>query len=295
MALVNLTEILAHARKNHYAIPAFDVCNYEMARAVIDVCEEERSPAIFMLLKMDLMDARCQKMLIDLLRSAAETATVPVCIHLDHATTYEDIVSCIEDGATSVMYDGSRLSLEENIANTRRVVEYAHARGVTVEAELGHVTDAIAGCSETGEVSDDSPAIEDCLTQPDQVVRFVNETGVDCLAVAIGTAHGVYVSTPELHYDRLSEIEAVSGCPLVLHGGSGTPDPAVQKAISLGITKINIFSEVLAAMHTALRDKLSSIENMSTWPFFVWENARKEMREVIRHKIRTFGSNGRVE
>lgn len=292
MALVNLTEILAHARKNHYAIPAFDVCNYEMVRAVIDVCEEERSPAIFMLLKMDL-DPRGQKLLIDLIKSAAKTATVPVCIHLDHATTYEDIVSCIEDGATSVMYDGSRLSLEENIANTRRVVEYAHARGVTVEAELGHVTDAIAGCSETGEVSDDEPAIEDCLTQPDQVVRFVKETNVDCLAVAIGTAHGVYVSTPELHYDRLSEIEAVSGCPLVLHGGSGTPDPAVQKAISLGITKINIFSEVLAAMHAALRDKLASIENMSTWPVFVWENARKEMRDVVRHKIRTFGSNGR--
>jgi len=295
MALVNLTEMLAHARKNHYAIPAFDVCNYEMARAVIDVCEEERSPAIFMLLKMDLVDARSQKMLIDLLRSAAETATVPVCIHLDHATSYEDIVSCIEDGVTSVMYDGSRLSLEENIANTRRVVEYAHARGITVEAELGHVTDAIAGCSETGEVADDEPAIEDCLTQPDQVVRFVKETNVDCLAVAIGTAHGVYVSTPELHYDRLSEIEAVSGCPLVLHGGSGTPDPAVQKAITLGITKINIFSEVLAAMHSALRDKLSSIENMSTWPFFVWENARREMREVVRHKIRTFGSANRID
>ena len=149
MALVNLTEMLAHARKNHYAIPAFDVCNYEMVRAVIDVCEEERSPAIFMLLKMDL-DARGQKLLIDLIRSAAETATVPVCIHLDHATTFEDIVSCIECGATSVMYDGSCLPLEENIANTRRVTEYAHARGVTVEAELGHVTDAIAGCSETG-------------------------------------------------------------------------------------------------------------------------------------------------
>ncbi|MBE5773430.1 MAG: class II fructose-bisphosphate aldolase [Clostridiales bacterium] len=290
MALVNLTEMLAHARKNHYAIPAFDVCNYEMVRAVIDVCEEERSPAIFMLLKMDL-DARGQKLLIDLIRSAAETATVPVCIHLDHATTFEDIVSCIECGATSVMYDGSCLPLEENIANTRRVVEYAHARGVTVEAELGHVGDAIPGCNEDGAAAKD-PDPKDGLTQPEQVVRFVKETNVDCLAVAIGTAHGVYVSTPELQYDRLSEIEAVSGCPLVLHGGSGTPDAAVQKAISLGITKINIFSEVLAAMHAALRDKLTSIENMSTWPFFVWENARAEMRKVVRHKIRTFGSNG---
>ena len=293
MALVTLKELLADARKNHYAIPAFDVGNYEMIRAVIDVCEEERSPAIFMLLKADL-EGRGQRMLIDTIRSAAATASVPVCIHLDHATSFEDIVSCIEDGATSVMYDGSKLPLEENIANTKKVVDYAHARGVTVEAELGHVTDAIGGLSESGGVAEDEPAIEDCLTQPDQVVRFVAETNVDCLAVAIGTAHGVYVSTPKLHFDRLSEIEAVSACPLVLHGGSGTPDPDVQKAISLGITKINIFSEVLAAMNTGLKEKLNSIENMSAWPVVVWSVAREEMRKTIRAKIRTFGSNGRV-
>lgn len=294
MSLVTLKEILADARKNHYAIPAFDVSNYEMVRAVIDVCEEERSPAIFMLLKVDL-EGRGQKMLIDLIKSAAETATVPVCIHLDHATSYEDIVSFIEAGGSSVMYDGSKLSLEENIANTRRVVEFAHAHDVTVEAELGHVTDAIGGLSETGDAAEDEPAIEDCLTQPDQVVRFVKETEVDCLAVAIGTAHGVYVSTPKLHFDRLSGIEAVSGCPLVLHGGSGTPDHDVQHAIALGITKINIYSEVLAAMNSSLKAKLNSIENMSAWPVIIFSEAREQMRETIRRKIRTFGSNGRMK
>ena len=293
MALVSLKEMLADARKNHYAIPAFDVSNYEMVRAVIDVCEEERSPAIFMLLKADL-EGRGQKMIIDMIRSAAETTTVPVCIHLDHATCYEDIVSCIEAGATSVMYDGSRLPLEENIANTRRVVEYAHAHGITVEAELGHVTDAIGGLSETGSVAENEPSIEDCLTQPEQVVRFVRETEVDCLAVAIGTAHGVYVSTPKLHFDRLQEIEAVSACPLVLHGGSGTPDKDVQHAIELGITKINIFSEVLAAMNRGLREKLNGIDNMSAWPCVVWTIAREEMRKTVRGKIRAFGSNGRA-
>jgi len=294
MALVTLKEILADARKNHYAIPAFDVSNYEMIKAVIDVCEEERSPAIFMLLKADL-EGRAQKMLIDLIKSAAETATVPVCVHLDHATSYEDIVSFIEAGGSSVMYDGSKLSLEENIANTRRVVEFAHAHGVTVEAELGHVTDAIGGLSETGGIAENEPAIEDCLTQPDQVVRFVKETEVDCLAVAIGTAHGVYVSTPKLHFDRLSEIEAVCACPLVLHGGSGTPDPDVQHAIELGITKINIFSEVLASLNSGLKNKLNGIENMSAWPVIVFSEAREQMRATIRNKIRTFGSNGRVE
>lgn len=293
MALVNLKEMLADARKNHYAIPAFDVSNYEMVRAVIDVCDEERSPAIFMLLKPDL-DERGRKILIDMIKSAAETTTVPVCIHLDHATTYEDIVACIEAGATSVMYDGSKLPLEENIANTAKVTAYAHARNVTVEAELGHVTDASGGLSETGDVADTNLAIEDCLTQPDQVVKFVKETQVDCLAVAIGTAHGVYVATPELHFDRLTEIEKVSDCPLVLHGGSGTPDAAVQKAIELGITKINIFSEVLYGMNTGLKDKLNSIDHLSAWPMVVWKDARENMREVVRNKIRTFGSNNRV-
>ena len=293
MALVNLKGMLADARKNHYAIPAFDVGNYEMVRAVIDVCEEERSPAIFMLLKPDL-EGRGLKMLVDLIKSAAETATVPVCIHLDHATSYEDIVACIEAGATSVMYDGSKLPLEENIANTARVTAYAHPRNVTVEAELGHVTDAIGGLSETGDVAESEPAIEDCLTQPDQVVRFVKETQVDCLAVAIGTAHGVYVATPKLHFDRLKEIEAVSECPLVLHGGSGTPDKDVQEAIRLGITKINIFSEVLNAMNTGLKDKLNGIDNLSAWPVVVWTEARENMRKVVKDKIRTFGSNNRV-
>jgi len=293
MALVNLKEMLADARKNHYAIPAFDVGNYEMVRAVIDVCEEERSPAIFMLLKPDL-EGRGLKMLVDMIKSAAETATVPVCIHLDHATSYEDIVACIEAGATSVMYDGSKLPLEENIANTAKVTAYAHPRGVTVEAELGHVTDAIGGLSETGDVAENEPSIEDCLTQPDQVVKFVKETRVDCLAVAIGTAHGVYVAAPKLHFDRLKEIEAVSECPLVLHGGSGTPDPDVQEAIRLGITKINIFSEVLNAMNTGLRDKLNGIDNMSAWPVVVWTEARENMRKVVRDKIRAFGSNNKA-
>ena len=293
MALVTLNEILSDARKNHYAVPAFDVSNYEMVRAVFDTCEEEKSPIICMLLKADL-EGRGQKMLIDMIRMAARTVTVPVCIHLDHATSYEAIVSCIEDGATSVMYDGSMLPLEENIANTRRVVEYAHAHGITVEAELGHVTDAIGGLSESGHVAQDEPSIEDCLTQPKQVIRFESETDVDCLAVAIGTAHGVYVSTPKLHFDRLQEIEAVSKCPLVLHGGSGTPDPDVQQAITLGITKINIYSEVLAAMNEGLKEKLNGIENMSAWPVVVWSQARERMREVIRHKVRTFGSSGRA-
>lgn len=293
MPLVNLKELLEDARRNHYAIPAFDVSNGEMIRAVIDVCEEERSPAIFMLLTVDLA-GRGLKQLVDAIRSASETTTVPVCIHLDHATRFEDIVASIDAGVTSVMYDGSMLRLEENIANTRRVVEYAHARGITVEAELGHVTDAIGGLSENGNANGDERPIDDCLTRPEEVARFVEETGVDCLAVAIGTAHGVYASLPKLHFERLATINAISECPLVLHGGSGTPDADVKRAIALGITKINIFSEVLAAMNGGLKEKLNAIDNISAWPVIVWEIARKRMRDVVRNKIHIFGSDGRA-
>lgn len=293
MAMTDLRPLLADARKHRYAIPAFDVSNDEMVRAVMEVCVAERSPAIFMLLKPD-MQGMARQMLVNMIRTADALYDIPVCIHLDHATSFEDIAAVIDAGATSVMYDGSSLPYAENLEGTKRVVDYAHALGISVEAELGHVTDAIAGSSETGEASSGEMAIEDCLTDPEQVRHFVEATGVDCLAVAVGTAHGVYVSTPTLHFERLRAIEAASPCPLVLHGGSGTPDAEVRKAIALGITKINIFSEVLAAMNSGLKEKLQSIENVSAWPSVVWQDARVRMREVIRNKIRTFGSNGRA-
>lgn len=292
--LVNIKPILKDARERKYAVPAFDVSNYEMIKSVIEVCAEERSPAIFMGLKPDL-ENNGLKLLASLMKSAAELYDIPVCIHLDHATDINDIKNAIDCGFTSVMYDGSVLPFEENIKNTKEVVDYAHQFNVSVEAELGHVTDAIAGTGESllvGETHMKNP--EDSLTNPDEVIEFINKTNVDCLAVAIGTAHGVYVSTPTLNFDTLNKINKVSTCPLVLHGGSGTPDEDVKKTIELGITKINIFSEVLNALNTSLREKLNSIENMAMWPIFINENAVVQMKEVIRHKIRTFGSNNRV-
>ncbi len=294
--LVTMREMLADARAKKYAIPAFDVSNYEMIKAVIDVCEEERSPALFMCLKADLGNKGI-KFLTAMIREAAANYTVPVCIHLDHATDFEDIKEAIDNGFTSVMYDGSVLPFEQNAENTKLVCDMAHAKGVSVEAELGHVCDAIAGTGEDAmmgntEAKEENP--EDSLTDPLEVEKFVNYTNVDALAVAVGTAHGVYRSTPTLRLDRLDEINKISKCPLVLHGGSGTPDDQVKEAIKLGITKINIFSEVLNGLNTGLRDKLNDIQNMSMWPVFVYEKANERMREVIRNKIRTFGSNGRV-
>ena len=294
--LVTMSQMLEDARTKKYAVPAFDVSNYEMIKSVIEVCEEEKSPAMFMCLKPDL-ENRGIGFITAMIREAAKSYSVPVCIHLDHATEYADIKQAIDTGFTSVMYDGSVLPFEQNAENTKKVVELAHKYGVSVEAELGHVCDAIAGTGEdallgNAQAKEENP--EDSLTDPFEVEKFIKITDVDALAVAVGTAHGVYRSTPTLRLDRLDEINKISKKPLVLHGGSGTPDEQVKKAIELGITKINIYSEVLNALNTGLKDKLNDIQNMSMWPIFVYEEAKKRMEDVIRNKIRTFGSNNRV-
>lgn len=288
--LVSMKEMLADARKNHYALPAFDVSNYEMMKAVLDACEEEGSPALLMGLGVDL-GGRAMDLMASMVASASKFYSIPVCFHLDHATDFELIKRAIDAGFSSVMYDGSVLDFENNAKNTAEVTKYAHAHGVTVEAELGHVGNASVGSiSETG--TDTDPG--ETLTVPEEVAKFVEITDVDALAVAIGTSHGVYQKTPELRIDRLDEIMAVCDRPLVLHGGSGTPDDQMQNAIHHGITKINIYSDVVGALNKGLKDKLNSIENPSTWPFLVFEDARVMMKEVVKNKLRTFGSAGRI-
>ena len=288
--LVTMKEMLADARAGHYAIPAFDVSNYEMMRAVLDVCEEEGSPALLMGLGGDL-EGRGMDLIPGMVEAAARSYRVPICLHLDHATDLELIRRAAKAGFSSVMYDGSVLPFEENVRNTAEVVRFAHGAGLTVEAELGHVGNAMVGKEKETHENEDP---EDTLTDPAEVVRFVAETDVDALAIAIGTAHGVYKKTPTLRIDRLDEITAVCNRPLVLHGGSGTPNDQMKAAIEHGITKINIYSDVVAAMNAGLKNKLANIGSPATWPVFVFEEARANMRAVIREKIRTFGSSGRV-
>lgn len=288
--LVSMKEMLADAREKHYAIPAFDVSNYDMMKAVLETCEEEHSPALLMALEPDLR-GRDMNLLSSMVRVASDYFNIPVCLHLDHATNFDYIKRACDAGFSSVMYDGSVLDFENNAKNTAEITAYAHARGITVEAELGHVGNGSVGSiSETG--TDTDPG--ESLTVPEEVAKFVEITDVDALAVAIGTAHGVYQKTPTLRIDRLDEIMAVCDRPLVLHGGSGTPDDQMQMAIAHGITKINIFSDVVAGLNMGLKAKLNAIENPSTWPFIVYEDARARMKEVVKIKLRTFGSAGRV-
>ena len=288
--LVTMKEMLADAKKNHYAIPAFDVSNYEMMKSVLETCEEEKSPALLMTLGVDT-EGRNLQLLSSMINGASNYFKIPICLHMDHATNIDFIKYGCDNGYSSVMYDGSVLSFDENAKNTAIVTEYAHKKGITVEAELGHVGNASVGSiSETG--TDTDPG--ESLTVPEEVAKFVEITDVDALAVAIGTSHGVYQKTPELRIDRLDEITAVCNRPLVLHGGSGTPDDQMQNAIHHGITKINIYSDVLYALNQGLKGYLNTMSNPSTWPFLVYEDAMKMMKEVVREKLRTFGSAGRI-
>ncbi len=289
--LVSFKEMLLDAKKNHYAIPAFDVSNYEMMKAVLETCEEEKSPALIMALGVDLQ-GRNMNLLSSMIKSASDFYNIPVCLHLDHATDIEFIKKAIDSGFSSVMIDASVLPFEENAKKTAEVVKLAHAKGISVEAELGHVGNASVGSiSETG--TDVDPG--ESLTDPEEVRKFIDITDVDALAVAIGTAHGVYQKTPELRIDRLDEITAVCDRPLVLHGGSGTPNDQMQNAIKHGITKINIYSDVLFALNKGLKDTLNSVTNPSTWPFIVYEQSLKMMKEVVREKLHTFGSANRIK
>lgn len=288
--LVTMKEILADAKKNHYAVPAFDVSNYEMTKAVLEVCEEEKSPALLMTLGVDTK-GRNLKLLSSMIKEAAKHFNIPVCLHMDHATDIDFIKYGCDNGYSSVMYDGSVLPFEENAKNTAAVTEYAHKKGITVEAELGHVGNASVGSISEAE-TDCDPG--ESLTVPEDVKKFIEITDTDALAVAIGTSHGVYKKTPKLRIDRLCEITAVCDRPLVLHGGSGTPNEQLKDAIHNGITKINIYSDVLFALNKGLKESLNSLSNPSAWPFLVYEKANAMMKEVVREKIKSFGSGERV-
>lgn len=288
--LVNLNALLKDAKEKKYAIPAFDISNFEMMKAVLDICETERSPAILMGLVPDL-NGRRLNLLTAMVKSCADFYKIPVCFQLDHATDLGFIESAIKAGFSSVMFDGSSLPFDQNAKFSAEVVKAAHRYNVTVEAELGHVGNALVG-NEADPIKNDNP--EDTLTDPNDVVNFLNIAEVDALAVAIGTAHGVYQKTPTLRIDRLDKIESVCNIPLVLHGGSGTPSDQIDTAIKHGITKINIYSDVVSALNRGLRNKLDSITNIATWPAYVFEESRKLMKDVITEKIRSFGSNNRA-
>jgi len=284
VALVPVARLLEQAEAGLYAVGAFNCNNMEIVQAIVAAAEAEGAPVIMQASQGAIKYAGIEY-IAAMARLAAGRARVPVALHLDHGTSFEQAVQCIRHGFSSVMIDGSRLPLAENIALTRQVVAVARSVGVSVEAELGK----IGGTEDNITVSER----EALFTDPDEAKTFVRETGVDSLAVAVGTAHGRYRGTPELDFPRLQKIRSKVNIPLVLHGSSGVPDDAIQEAIRLGVRKVNIDTNIREAFILSMRQTLSS-DPGEIDPRKVLGPAREAAVEVIRKKIRVFGSSNRA-
>ncbi|MFZ5625884.1 MAG: class II fructose-1,6-bisphosphate aldolase [Bacillota bacterium] len=284
MALVPITELLKGAEADGYAVGAFNCNNMEIVQAIIAAAEAEKAPVIMQASQGAIKYAGLDY-IVAMARTAAEKAAVPVALHLDHGTSFEQVMKCIRAGFSSVMIDGSKLPLEENIALTKKVIDVAHAVGVSVEAELGKI-----GGTEDDITVDEKEAL---FTDPEEARIFVERTGVDALAVAIGTAHGQYKGVPQLDFERLKKIRSLVNVPIVLHGSSGVPDEAIQEAIRLGVRKVNIDTNIREAFVAAMREVLARDEKEID-PRKVLAPAREAAIEVIREKIRVFGSSGKA-
>lgn len=282
--LVTLNEVLKKARKEHYAVPAFDINDDLLIRTILDTAEEKKSPVILMALEHDL-EERGMNYITSIVKGVANNYDIPIVLHLDHSVNFNVVKNAIENGFTSVMYDGSVLPYEENVARMQKVVEFAKNKGVTVEGELGHVA---------GKNIDGSSQGETLLTEPEDVMKFVDETHVDALAVSIGTSHGIYTSAPNLKIDRLKEINKVSSVPLVLHGGSGTPIDQVQDAIRNGITKVNLYADLRIAMFEGMKKAVAVQKRVDPLPDELFEEARVAIRKIVLKKIEMTMSENRA-
>lgn len=298
MPLVTSAEMFKNAY-GKYAVGAFNVNNMEIIQGIVDAAKEEQAPLILQ------VSAGARKYakhiyLMKLVEAAVEDSGLPICLHLDHGEDFEICKACVDGGFTSVMIDGSKHSFEENIALTKKVVEYAHARGVTVEGELGR----LAGVEDAVNVS----ANDATYTNPDQAAEFVERTGVDSLAIAIGTSHGAYKfkGEPQLDFERLAKIASLlPGFPLVLHGAStvlpefvakcnqfggrikgarGVPEDMLRKAGTMGVCKINIDTDLRLAMTASVREHLAN--NPADFdPRQYLKPAREAIKNMVKHKI----------
>ena len=276
--LVNLKDVLIPAQKGGYAVGLFNTTDTDMLEGVLAAAEELRAPVIIGTAEV-LLPYGELKLIAPSVRAAAERATVPVVLHYDHGLTVERCIEALDLGFTSIMFDGSAGDADANIELTRKVVEMCHARGVTVEGEIGHVGNA--------DVEGDQ---DNNYTTPEEAKAFVEATGVDALAVAIGTAHGAYKHKPCLDLNRLAEIRSTIDTPLVLHGGSGLTDDDFRNTIKNGIAKVNIFTDLCLAGERACKRGLE--ENAG---YLNMRNMKvEEIKKETMKKMLVFGCNGRA-
>lgn len=278
--LVTLQEIIGMAEKGGYCIPAFNVYNIETVMGIIDAAEEAKSPVILQVYPR-LVNEQVGYYIAPVVAAAAAKVNVPVCFHLDHGPSEKEAVKMLRWGATGIMIDGSVHDFEDNVALTRHMVELCGAAGVGVEGELGHV----------GSVNDD--AMEE-YTDPAEAGEFVKRTGVTCLAVLIGNAHGHYKKTPCLDIERVKAIrQATNGTPLVLHGGSGIPDEQVKAAIAAGIRKMNIGTDVCCAFAEGAKSELDNPKR-SLAPDMFMKPSIASVKELALSKIKLCGADGKA-
>lgn len=285
MSLVTLKEILKDTREKKYAVPAFNFNGYEDAQGMMDSAVKMRSPIILMA-SMGAAGYIGLKQTIGMIKGMAESVDIPVCLHLDHATDIVLLKEAIVAGFTSVMIDASKKEYEENIEITKEVVSYALKFGCSVEAELGKI-----GGREEHIVVDEA---ESMLTDPKSVPEFVERTSVDALAVAIGTAHGFYKSTPKLDFERLEEITRLTSCPLVLHGGTGVPEEDFKRCVSMGMSKINVGTEFKAAYTNAIKNSVSVNELTELDPKNYMKYVKTTCQKIAEGKMLLFNSAGKA-
>ena len=273
--LVNLNEVLKKAKKGKYAVGLFNTTDTDMLQAVIEAAEESNSPVILGTAEV-LLPYGELKLIAPSVIAAAKRAKVPVVVHYDHGLTFDRCIEALKLGFSSIMFDGSAKPYEQNIAETREMVKIAHAFGATVEGEIGHV----------GEAAKEDNLLTDMYTTPEEAKAYLEATGVDALAVAIGSAHGVYKKKPMLNIERLKEISSAVKVPLVLHGGSGLSDDDFKNTIRNGIAKVNIFTDLCLAGERAMKDgeekKLGYLETRNLKVDYI--------KEAVKHKMALFGS-----
>ena len=277
--LANLYDVLPKAQAEHYAVGLFNTTDSDMLQAAIEAAEELRSPIIIGTAEV-LLPYGELKLIAPSIIAAAKRATVPVVVHYDHGLTFERCMEALKLGFTSIMFDGSAGDVAQNMAETREMVKIAHAMSATVEGEIGHV----------GQASSGDEAAKDRYTTVQEAQEFLAATGVDALAIAIGTAHGAYKMKPELDLQRLREIRAAVDVPLVLHGGSGLSDDDFKNTVRDGIAKINIFTDMCVAGSQASAQALAEGKD-----YLEMRNARvAAIKETVMNKMRLFGSVGKA-
>lgn len=277
--LVTLQEIIAMAEQGNFCVPAFNVYNVETVMGVIDAAEESKAPVIVQLYPR-LINEQVGYYVSPAVLAAAQKASVPICLHLDHAAGKQEVYRALRWGYTGIMQDGSVLPFEENVALTRSTVEMCATLGVGVEGEIGHV----------GFATDDSMGE---FTDPDEAKSFVEQTGVCCLAVLVGNAHGHYKKTPRLDIERIKVIRQACGVPLVLHGGTGIPDEQVKAAVAAGVRKMNIGTDVCCAFAEGTQAALNDPNRSLAVDVFM-KTAIESVKALAMSKIRLTGAEGKA-